>query len=94
MKQVFAFAAAVGLCVGSASGAWAQRPEIRLTEEGRASLRSKTGVPSELVSRAELLLLPDDPHFRTIELNEILFRARLDETKRKELRNKLFGHAS
>ena len=43
--------------------AWAERPVVQLTEEVRASLRSKGGIPSELISRVDLLLLPSDPHW-------------------------------
>ena len=61
---MFAF---VGVILCSVFGifrpAWAERPAVRFTESGRASLRSKGAIPNEFISRVNLLLLPSSPHW-------------------------------
>lgn len=48
-------------------------------------------VRSRLVSLDELLLLCDEPRFRSVATGSILWRARLDPKKKEELRKVLFG---
>ncbi len=60
MKKILAAAL---MLLTLAGWAWAERPEIELTAAGRVSLRSKDGVPSELLSRIDVLLLPNHPHW-------------------------------
>jgi len=52
------------------SPAWAIQPTLRLTQGARASLRSKGDLPSELISRAELDLFPQEKWWRAFPFVE------------------------
>ncbi len=72
------FAAGWSLCVWPGT-AYAEQPDLVLSGGGRASLRAKSGVPSEIFGRADLLLIPSDPHWNIAPFAEA--RWDLDDSK-------------
>ena len=60
----------ISISFGILNSAWAERPVVQLTEEVKASLRTKAGVPTELVTRVDLLMLPSNPHWNVAPFAE------------------------
>ena len=61
------------------------------TKIAKPHLDAGERITNRLISFDEFLLLSDDDRFDADELNTELFRARLDPTKREDLRKKIFG---